>query len=431
VLIGFLSGVGIQVSIAVLGQLLGIPSIGYNPVLQLWTILSQLSTAHVPTILVSAVVLIFIASLRWFKPRIPASLIAVILTISASYYFDFNKLGIVLIGPVAGGLPSFALPHISWGDVQALLPISAACFMMIITQSSATARAFDAKHNLESDENRDLLGLGTANIIAGFSGTFVVNGSPTQTAMLESCGGRSQLANVATDLTVGAVLLLLTGPLQYLPLCVLGVIVLLVAIRMIDINGFRELWICRGKEFYVALFTAVSVVLFGVEYGISLALIVSLLDHVRRGYHPRTAVIVRDPNIHWRMEQAAPNLFVEPGVILYWFGTDLYYANTPHFCSEIRMLVEKSPGTKALIVDCGAVTSIDFTAGEEMSRLSKELASQGVTLLLARVTEGLRHDLERHGVFREIGEKNIFRSRKAAVSSFEVNSQPKENRPYA
>jgi len=190
--------------------------------------------------------------------------------------------------------------------MKALLPIAGACFVMIITQSSATARAFGIKHHTIPDENRDLLGLGAANFMAGLSGTFVVNGSPTQTAMLESCGGRSQLANLATAATVGLVLIMLTGPLKFLPICVLGAIVFIVAIGMIDYGGFRNLWTCSGKEFHVALLTALSVVCLGVEYGICIAIVISLLDHVRRGYQPRTAVVVRDPEIHWRMEKPEP-----------------------------------------------------------------------------------------------------------------------------
>jgi MFS superfamily sulfate permease-like transporter len=306
VLIGFLSGVGVQVAIAVLGQVLGISVNGATSLSQLWTVVTHLGSLHLPTLLVSlGVMAIILSSRRWF-PRFPGALLAVLGTIGLSALLKFGDHGILLIGPVAGGVPPFTLPSIPWDHVRQLVPIAAACFVMIITQSSATSRAFGIKHHKEPDENRDLLGLGVANAVAGLGGTFVVNGSPTQTAMLESCRGRSQIANLATALTVGAVLCVLTGPLKFLPLCVLGAIVFLVALRMVDLSGFRDLWSCGRKEFYVALFTASCVVILGVEYGIVLALIVSLLDHVRRGYQPRTAVVVRDPEIHWRMEKPSP-----------------------------------------------------------------------------------------------------------------------------
>ena len=418
VLIGFLSGVGVQVAIAVLGQMLGIQVNGSSSLFQLWTVATQLGSIHVPTLFVSiGVMAIILGARRWF-PRFPGALLAVLGTIALSALLRFGDHGILLIGPVKGGLPPLTLPEISWDHVRELMPIAAACFVMIITQSSATSRAFGIKHRMEPDENRDLLGLGVANVMAGFSGTFVVNGSPTQTAMLESCGGRSQLANLATAATVGVILLLLTGPLKFLPLCVLGAIVFLVALRMVDLSGFRELWNCGRKEFYVALFTASCVVFLGVEYGIVLALVVSLLDHVRRGYQPRTAVVVRDPEIHWRMEKTEPGIFVEPGVILYWFGTDLYYANAPHFCSEIRRLVDGSPDVKAVIIDCGPITSMDFTAGKALAELCSDLAGRGVTLALTRVTAGLRKDLDHQCLAVEIGEQNLFRSRKQSLAAF-------------
>ena len=418
VLIGFLSGVGVQVAIAVLGQMLGIPVNGSSSLCQLWTVLTHLRVLHVPTLLVSVgVMTVILASRRWF-PRFPGALLAVLGTITLSALMKFGDHGILLIGPVTGGLPPVTLPGISWDHVRQLVPIAAACFVMIITQSSATSRAFGVKHRMEPDENRDLLGLGVANAVAGLSGTFVVNGSPTQTAMLESCGGRSQLANMATAATVAAVLILLTGPLKFLPLCVLGAIVFLVALRMIDLTGLRELWSCGRKEFRVALFTASCVVCLGVEYGIVLALVVSLLDHVRRGYQPRTAVVVRDPEIHWRMEKTAPGIFVEPGVILYWFGTDLYYANASHFCSEIRALVKGSPGVRVIVVDCGPVTSMDFTAGRSLAELHSDLSAQGVTLALTRVTAGLKKDLDQQCLNCVIGEENLFRSRKQSLAAF-------------
>ena len=417
VLIGFLSGVGVQVAIAVLGQMLGITVNGSASLCQLWTVATSLVKVHLPTLFVSlGVMAVILSSRRWF-PRFPGALLAVLGTISLSALLKFADRGILLIGPVAGGLPPVAFPEVSWEHVSQLMPIAAACFVMIITQSSATSRAFGVKHRMEPDENRDLLGLGVANAVAGISGSFVVNGSPTQTAMLESCGGRSQLANLATAVTVGTVLLLLTGPLKFLPLCVLGAVVFLVAVRMIDLAGFRELWNCGRKEFYVALFTAVCVVALGVEYGIVLALVVSLLDHVRRGYQPRTAVVVRDPEIHWRMEKTEPGIFVESGVILYWFGTDLYYANVPHFCSEIRRLVAGSPGVRVVIVDCGPITSMDFTAGRALSELQADLAGRGVTLALTRITEGLRRDMDRQGLTEGFGEGNLFRSRKKALAA--------------
>jgi MFS superfamily sulfate permease-like transporter len=124
------------------------------------------------------------------------------------------------------------------------------------------------------------------------------------------------------------------------------------------------------------------------------------------------------------MEKTEPGVFVEPGVILYWFGTDLYYANAPHFGAEIRRLVEGSTGVRVVIIDCGPITSMDFTAGKALAELRSDLATRGVTIALTRVTSGLRNDLDHQRLTSEIGEQNLFRSRKQSLAAFRAIGNP-------
>ena len=178
-----------------------------------------------------------------------------------------------------------------WKDIVPLLGVSASCFVMILAQSAATARFYAARHHQYLDESADLVGLSAANAAAALSGTFVVDGSPTQTAMVESSGGQSQLAQVATAIAVALVLLFLTRPLQYLPRCVLGAIVFFIAVRLIDFRGLRDIRRESPGEYALAVFTAAVVVLVGVEQGILLAMVLSLLRIVRHSYHPHTGVL--------------------------------------------------------------------------------------------------------------------------------------------
>jgi hypothetical protein len=152
---------------------------------------------------------------------------------------------------------------------------------MIVAQSAATARVYAALHRETLDENADLVGLSAANAVAALSGTFVVNGSPTQTAMVERSGGRSQMASLATAAVVALVLLVLTGPLQYLPRCVLGAFVFTIAVGLVDVRSLRDIGRESRGELLLALVTAAVVVLVGVEQGILLAIALSLLRHVR------------------------------------------------------------------------------------------------------------------------------------------------------
>ena len=193
---------------------------GSNPVGQLLQIARQLPHANIPTVCLSAGVAALVLLLHRFAPRFPGALLAVVGTMAASVAFDFSGHGIQVVGPIAGGLPHLSLPSLSWVLVHRLLAVAGSCFVMIVAQSSVTARAYAAKHHQVLDQNRDLLGISAANVAAALSETFVVNGSPTQTAMVETSGGSSQLAHLSTALVVTLVILFLTGPLQFLPVCV-------------------------------------------------------------------------------------------------------------------------------------------------------------------------------------------------------------------
>jgi sulfate permease, SulP family len=268
VLIGFLTGVGFQVGIAVLSDMLKLEVHGTNPVNQLLQIVRQLPHTNMPTFCLSAGVVALVLLSYRFAPRFPGALLAVVGAVAASAAFHFSGLGIQVVGPVAGGPPHLSLPPLNWRLVHGLLPVAGSCFVMIVAQSSVTARAYAAKHRQRLDENRDLLGISAANAAAALSGTFVVNGSPTQTAMVETSGGSSQMAHLSTALVVMLVLLFLTGPLQFLPVCVLGAIVFTIAVRLVDLRGLKDLHHKSPREWILALVTAASVVLFGVEDGI-------------------------------------------------------------------------------------------------------------------------------------------------------------------
>ena len=231
----------------------------------------------------------------------------------------------------------------SWGEALALLPVAASCFLMIIAQSAATARAYASRHRETLDENADIVGLSAANAAAALSGTFVVNGSPTQTAMVESSGGRSQLAHLATAGVVALVLLFLTGPLQYLPRCVLGAIVFTIAVGLVDLRGLRDILRESPGEFRLALATAAVVVAVGVEQGILLAMVLSLLRHVRHSYRPHTAVLVEDARRTLAADcRLSPGALSGPGLVVFQFGADLFYANAGRFAEDVRGLVEQS-----------------------------------------------------------------------------------------
>jgi MFS superfamily sulfate permease-like transporter len=417
VLVGFLTGVGLQVCIAMLADMSGIAVDSRYSVVRAWEVLRGLQDPNVPTIALAATVtgVILLGNRR--VRRLPLALVAVLATIAASARFDFAHRGIAVIGAVAGGLPTLHLPRVTWTETLALLPVSASCFVMIIAQSAATSRGFALRYRESVDEDADILGLAAANAAAAITGTFAVNGSPTQTAMADRMGARGQVAQLTLCAVVALVLLFLTGPLQYLPRCVLASIVFTIAVGMIDLADLRAIRRESPGEFYLAISTTLTVVGLGVEPGILLAIALSLFRHVRHSYRPHTTMLAPDAAGVWVPVRAAPGCVTEPGLIVYRFGADLFYANGDHFADEVRALVLGAPQPLHwLIVDCGAITDIDYSAAQSMRGLLDDLAQQRVTVVFGRVSTYLKSDMDRHGITAAVGEARIHATLHAAVA---------------
>ncbi|HEY6996263.1 MAG TPA: SulP family inorganic anion transporter [Xanthobacteraceae bacterium] len=418
VLVGFLTGVGIQVGIAMLGDMLGVAVQSHRTLVQAWEVLQGLPRLNVPTLCLSALVAVSILLGNRVAPRLPVSLLAVVGTIAASAAFGFAERDIAVIGPVPGGLPAIGLPEVSWREALALLPVAASCFVMIIAQSAATSRAFALRYRERVDEDADILGLSAANAAAAASGTFVVNGSPTQTAMAERAGARSQLAQLVFAGIVLLVLLVLTGPLQYLPRSVLAAIVFTIAVGMIDLTGLRDIRRESPGEFTLAVVTAAVVVTVGVEQGIVLAIALSLFRHVRHSYRPHTAVLAPDAAGRWTTMPATPGAETEPGLVIYRFGADLFYANDRCFTDDVRTLLEHAPTpVRWFIVDAEAITDVDYSAARSIRELLDDLAHKKVGMIFARVSPYLKSDMDRHGLTSALGEGRIFTTLHEAVAA--------------
>ncbi len=426
VLAGFLTGVGFQVAIAVLGEMVGLEVHSHRTMGQLLEVLRSLPLVHFPTVVISAIVVTAVFACHRFAPKVPGSLIAVAGAVAASAAWNFSGHGISIVGPVVGGFPHLGLPDVHWKDAVPLLGVSTSCFAMIVAQSAATARVYAERHHQRFDESADLVGLSAANAAAALSGTFVVDGSPTQTAMVESSGAQSQLAQVATAIAVAFVLLFLTKPLEYLPRCVLGAIVFFIAVRLIDVRGLREIRRESPGEYYLALFTAAVVVLVGVEQGILLAMVLSLLRIVRHSYRPHTGVFVLHEGDPWQVVPAVPGVLTEPGLVIYRFGAALFYANASLFADEVRGLVGRAPSpVRWLVVDAEAITNVDYTAARMVRQLHQELVRRGVVLAFARVSPSLKADLDRHLLTDVISPAMFFDRLHEALAAFaNSNSEP-------
>jgi high affinity sulfate transporter 1 len=423
VLVGFLTGVGIQVAAGQLPDMLGVTAAGGQTVDKLTATVRALPDVHWADVTVSIAVIIVVVAIRWVNRRIPGLLIAVIVAIAVSWAAGLAAHGVAVIGPVPRGLPSLGLPALSWHDAGALLGAALSMFVVILAQSAATSRAYAAKYGEEFSEATDLVGLGAANAAAAFTGTFVVNGSPTKTQIVDSAGGRSQLSQLTAFTVVLIVLVLLTGPLAYLPDAALAAVVFLIAIELIDLLGMRRILAVRKHEFAVALLTTAAVLVLGVEYGIVFAIIASIIEHLRHSYSPLNCVLVKSPEGHWQPVPAEPGARTKDGLVAYRFGTSLYYANASRLWEDVTALVAHGSPLRWLVIDCAAIGDVDYTASAVLVKVVEHAQEQNVRLVLSSVLSPVRQQLDRYGISQALGQDAYYDTPGHALEAFHATAR--------
>ncbi len=418
VLVGFLAGVGLQVAIDQLPDMIGVTVSAKQPLPVLVETVRAIPASHGADIAVSAGVIVTVLGIRAVTRRVPGLLIAVILAICASWFLDLAAHGAATVGAIPRGLPAFGLPAFGRSDVTALFGPSAAMCVVILAQSAATSRAYAAKYDEPLSIPDDLSALGAANAAAAFSGTFVVNGSPTKAQIVDSAGGRSQLSQLTAAAVVLVTAALLTGPLAYLPRAALAAVVFLIAIELIDLKELRRILTVRRAEFVVALITAAAVVVLGVEDGIILAVVASVVDHLRHSYNPLNNVLEKSPAGYWQPVPVAPGARTEEGLVIYRFGTSLYYANAARLIADLRALVDTGAPLSWFVFDCAAVEDIDYTAFTVLSRAVDIARQRGVRFAVSAVIPPVRRQLDGYGISKTLGPDACYETARDALDAF-------------
>ena len=433
VLIGFLTGVGISVLSGQIPGMLGVPKGSGNWFHQQWAWISDLTSISWSTAAFAAGALAVIVGCKRFAPRVPGAIIAVIGSISVSAATDAKTHGVSVVGAVTGGFPPIGLPDgISWTDLAKVTGVAASCVVLIIAQSAATSRSFAMRHGDSVDVNRDILGLSFSNVAAGLSGTFVVNGSPTKTQILDEQKGRSQVANAAMALVSLFVVLFATGLLKDMPKSVLAAIVFLIGIDLIDIVGMRVLFRRRRDEGLIALVTAVVVFTIGVEQGVVLAIVLSLLDLVRRQYAPRDYVVHPGAPPDEMFTAAVAGAQTEPGLVVYRFDAELFYANAARFVDDVQWVVDGAPDpVRWFVLDAGAIDDVDYSAGVRLQGLIDFFDSRHIRFGLVHADPSLLATLNAYGLLDRIPAELRFASIETALDQFHgpVPRQPGRQQP--
>jgi sulfate permease, SulP family len=421
VLVGFLTGVGIQVAMGQLHGVLGVSKASGGTLESFVGTLREIPQTDVATFAVAASVWIIILGGERINKKIPGALIAVVGTIAVSY-LGLLPSSVTLLGPVAGGLPPIGLPQnvITVDNVLALVPSVLSCFLIILAQSAATSSAYAMKYRDSFDENVDLVGLAAANVGAGLSGTWMVNGSPTKTEMVDSAGGRTQLAQLTAGLVTLIVLLFLTPALAYMPNAVLAAVVLLIGVKLVNIIGLRKIGLVRQGEFAVAAITALTVVVVGVEQAILLAIALSIVEHITHSYRPFNRLLTTTPEGDYQFEPLESRAEALPGLVIYRFGASLYYANSARFTDEIEALTEPGadPPVRWLCIDASAMADVDYSGAATIRALLETLKARNVTLVLCDVDGRVRGLLDAYGLTEEIGAEQFYPVRRELLKAY-------------
>jgi SulP family sulfate permease len=420
ILIGYITGVAIVMIVGQLGKLFGITIEGEQFFQQIVELLTHLGQTNVLTLLIGVALLVFLLVLRHFAPRVPAALIVVVLMTIISSLLHLSSYGIAVVGPIPAGLPQFGFPDLSFTDVTSLLPSALTLTLIIFTDAVLTTRSVAEKRGEKVDANRELIGLGAANLASGLLQGFPAAASQSRTAVDNLAGGKTQLVGIIAATLLMAFLLWFTRLLENLPQLVLGVIIIAAAINLIEIEPLLKVYRLRHVEFYLALVTFVGVLSIGVLGGIMVAVVLALVMVIGRISRPHDAVLGSVEGVDGYQDiEGYANSQTVPGLIAYRFDAPLFFANAEHFLMEVQALIDAAdPPVEWLLIDAEAIVDIDVTATEAISTLQRELERKGIVLAIARANHPLQHMLKRAGLTERIGSAYFYPTVRTGVQAY-------------
>jgi SulP family sulfate permease len=421
VLIGYLNGASLVLIATQLGKMFGIKTEGEEFFQVVFTIIGKLPQTQVPTFVLGVLLVGLLVALALWLPRIPGALAVCAVAIAATFAFDLGSHGIALVGAVPSGVPQLSIPAFSWADVAALAPAAVAIAFLAFSDGILLAQTFAEKNGYEVSPNRELVALGSANILAGFWQGFPVSASQSRTSIVDSAGGLTQVAQLILALGLLVFLFFLTGLIALLPKVALGAILIVTAVGMLEVASLKRLYRIDRVEFGIAAGVTLVILIAGVVPGIILGLLLSLTMVLVDISRPHDAVLrIRhsDAKFHDCREDEEETDTI-PGLLVYRLYAPLIFANVRYVITRIRTLVaEASPPVKWLVIDAQAIFDMDVTAAQRFAELDRELAESGIELKIADAPRPFLEELARVGLSEEMGRRDFFVSVKKAAEAF-------------
>jgi high affinity sulfate transporter 1 len=436
VLVGFISGLGIEVLTSQVRKILGASGEGGSQVtafaeqvqegmavategyvVELLALVESVPRANLYSIAIGLGAIVIARLLKRYAPKAPGALISLILATVTVAMLNLNAKGVSVLGAIPSGLPSISWPAVPPADYLRLLPGAMAVVAITLCEGLLLVRQYSRKHGYKADGDQVLFAYGIANLAAGVSGALVTGNSASRSAAMESCGARSQLPSIVAAGTIALVMLFFTDLLAFLPNAALAGIVANSVISLIEVKELRELYKLRRSEFWIALACLVSVLVLGPLRAVLIAFLLTTIDVVRRASTPGTWTLREAPD----GSHFVPTAVAESGdgeMIVYRFGSPLYFANANLFAEEVEKLVTHSPTpVKCFVLDAEAISDVDTTGAEVLHQFLTLLANRGVVFAVARANAQLLPLLRRYKLLEAIGENRLYPTNRHAVAS--------------
>lgn len=428
VLGGFVVGLAISIAVGQLDKMLGYEVETQGLIPEIVVIVINLGDTHTATLVVGLVSLALLFLIDRFIPKLPSAITVVVLSIVVSTILDFESRGIHIVGDIPAGLPPLGLPQdLGLSQILSVLPGAAAVALVGFAESVAAARQYATKHNYEIDANQEMIALGVANVGAGLSKGFVVDGSLSKTAASDEAGAKSQMVSIIVAAMVLITVLFLTPLFHNLPEATLGAIVVHAVWHLIDFHRLRRYRQIKNIDFWAAIVAMVGVLAFGILAGLVLAVGLSLLGLLFRAKSPNMALLgwVAEEDVYESLEHH-PDAETVPGLLIFRFDGQLFFANAPEFRYAVRKLLVEHPDTRCALVDAELINDIDVTAIDMLAELKDELARSQVDLRFARMRTQVLGYLRRAGLEETIGSDHFYASVRAGVQAFLADQEAVE-----
>jgi len=423
---GYMNGIALTVLISQLPKLFGFSIESEGPLRSLWAIADAMLEGKINRAAfgIGLGTLMVILLLKNSK-RLPGILIAVVGATVVVGALDLGtRYGVKVLGALPQGLPGFAIPWITYGDIVPVLLGGCAIALVSFADTSVLSRAYAARLGTRVDPNQEMVGLGAANLATGFFQGFPISSSASRTPVAEAAGARTQLTSVVGALAIATLLLVAPSLLQHLPTAALAAVVIAAAIGLFEITDLKRIYRIQQWEFWLSMACFVGVAVLGVIPGIGLAIAIAIAEFLWDGWRPHSAVLGRAHGVKGYHDITRyPDARLIPGLVLFRWDAPLFFANAEFFKERVLDAVAKSPTpVRWLVVAAEPVTSVDVSAGDTVAELDEALHAQGIELCFAELKDPVKDKLKRFGLFSQLGEQYFFPTIGAAVSSYlEIN----------